>query len=221
MTNIIDWIDVIADESIKDYYKKLQEFLDLEYSTYTIYPPRYLIFNAFYQCPLNELKVVILGLDPYINPDQAQGLCFSVFNNIKTPPSLRNLLKELHNDLNIIHKNDLTGWARQGVLMLNTILTVRQGQTLSHANMGWEIFTDNILKYINENCKEIIFLLLGNHAQKKKILIDINKHYIIEASHPCGMSCYKTDKPFMGSKCFSKVNNILTNLNKNCINWDV
>lgn len=212
------WEDIINLEKDKEYYQKLQENIDLKYETSTVFPPKHKIFNAFSQTPLEELKVVILGQDPYHGFGQAQGLAFSTPKDIKNPPSMQNILKEIDNDIgeSSCLDGDLTPWAKNGVLLLNTILTVEEGKPKSHHKLGWEIFTDNIIKYISSNCKDIIFLLWGGPAISKSKLIDKEKHHILTAPHPSPLSAYRG---FFGCKHFSKTNEILENLGKNKINW--
>lgn len=214
----LTWIDIISDERQKEYYKQLMKFLDLEYEQKIIYPPRNNIFNAFILCPFNNIKVVILGQDPYFN-GEAMGLSFSVSNSLKTPSSLKNIFKELKSDLNIDHQNDLSEWAKSGVLLLNTALTVEAGKPMSHANSGWTIFTDTIIHTISKNLNNVVFLLWGKPAQSKINLIDTSKHHIITSSHPSGLSATRTNEPFIGSKCFSRTNNYLTSNGREPIDW--
>ena len=212
------WLDVINNEKKKEYYKKLKQIIDYKYETTTVYPPKNKIFNAFSLCKYDELKVVILGQDPYHQPNQAQGLAFSTPAQIKNPPSMVNILKEIQNDIgsSICIDGDLTSWAKQGVLLMNTILTVEDSKAKSHHNLGWEIFTDNIIKHISDNFENIIFLLWGNSAIAKTKLIDKNKHYILTAPHPSPLSAHKG---FFGSKHFSKTNKILKQISKKEIIW--
>ena len=215
----MEWKDIIEIEKQKEYYKNLKQFLDNEYKTKTIYPPKNKIFNAFALCKWDNLKVVILGQDPYHQPNQAQGLAFSTPKEIKNPPSMVNIFKEIYSDTNQPSKcldGDLTPWAKQGVLLINAVLTVEKAQPNSHKNKGWEIFTDNIIKYISQNKTGIVFLLWGSPAIKKSALIDKNKHFILTAPHPSPLSAYRG---FFGCKHFSKTNDILQNINKNPIIW--
>ena len=213
----ISWKNILLNEFKKDYFIKLRQFLLDEYKTNTIYPNKNLIFNALNLCSFDNTKVVILGLDPYINENQAHGLAFSTLDT-KLPPSLKNIYKEL----NIKSKSgNLTNWAKQGVLLLNSILTVQAGKTNSHKNKGWEQFTDFIIKYISENKENIVFILWGNTAIDKLDLINNNKHLIITSSHPSPLSCNKTDKPFFGSNCFTRANEYLEKNNITRINWMV
>lgn len=213
------WKEVLAEEENKSYYKKLKKEIDERYKTKTIFPSYENIFKAFYLTKLQDLKVVILGQDPYHGMGQAQGLAFSTPKQIKNPPSMVNILKEINSDLqkeSLCKDGDLTSWANQGVLLLNTILTVEESKPKSHHKLGWEIFTDNIIKYINENCQDVIFLLWGSPAIEKSKLIDENKHYILTAPHPSPLSAYRG---FFGCKHFSRTNEILKSLNKSTINW--
>lgn len=213
------WEDIIDLEKKKDYYKKLKEEIDKRYETTTVFPEKQNIFKAFYLTKLDNLKVVILGQDPYHGFGQAQGLAFSTPANIKNPPSMQNILKEIQSDLgkkSICEDGDLTPWAKQGVLLLNTILTVEEAKPKSHHNLGWEVFTDNIIKYISDNCEDTIFILWGSPAISKTKLIDTKKHHILTAPHPSPLSSYRG---FFGCKHFSQANNILKSLNKEAIIW--
>lgn len=213
------WEDIIDLEKQKDYYKKLKEEIDKRYETNTVFPEKQNIFKAFYLTKLDNLKVVILGQDPYHGFGQAQGLAFSTPANIKNPPSMQNILKEINSDLgkkSICEDGDLTPWAKQGVLLLNTILTVEEAKPKSHHNLGWEVFTDNVIKYISDNCEDTIFILWGSPAISKTKLIDTKKHHILTAPHPSPLSSYRG---FFGCKHFSQTNNILKSLNKEAIIW--
>ena len=213
------WEDIIDLEKQKDYYKKLKEEIDKRYETTTVFPEKQNIFKAFFLTKLDNLKVVILGQDPYHGFGQAQGLAFSTPANIKNPPSMQNILKEIQSDLgkkSICKDGDLTPWAKQGVLLLNTILTVEEAKPKSHHNLGWEVFTDNIIKYISDNCEDTIFILWGSPAISKTKLIDRKKHHILTAPHPSPLSSYRG---FFGCKHFSQTNNILKSLNKEAIIW--
>ena len=213
------WADIIDLEKQKDYYKKLKEEIDKRYETTTVFPEKQNIFKAFSLTKLDNLKVVILGQDPYHGFGQAQGLAFSTPANIKNPPSMQNILKEIQSDLgkkSICEDGDLTPWAKQGVLLLNTILTVEEAKPKSHHNLGWEVFTDNIIKYISDNCEDTIFILWGSPAISKTKLIDRKKHHILTAPHPSPLSSYRG---FFGCKHFSQTNNILKSLNKEAIIW--
>lgn len=222
MANILknDWKNILEDEFNKDYYQTLRNFLITEYKTRTIYPDKYDIFNALHFTSYKDIKVVILGQDPYHGPNQAHGLSFSVNPGIKTPPSLLNIYKELNSDLgcHIPNNGYLKKWADQGVLLLNTSLTVRAGQANSHKNIGWEIFTDKIISLINEKEDPVVFLLWGNNAIKKKNLITNKKHLILTSVHPSPLSA---SRGFFGSKPFSKINNFLISVNKKTIDWQI
>lgn len=213
------WEDVINLEKEKEYYEKLKNEIDKRYETSTVFPEKQNIFKAFSLTKLENLKVVILGQDPYHGFGQAQGLAFSTPSNIKNPPSMVNILKEINDDLgkkSICEDGDLTSWAKQGVMLLNTILTVEEGKPKSHHNLGWEIFTDNIIKYISDNKENVIFILWGSPAISKTKLIDTKKHHILTAPHPSPLSSYRG---FFGCKHFSQTNNILKSLNKEAIIW--
>ena len=219
MRNTIDksWNSILEDQWQKDYFIKLQSFLILEEKKYIIYPKKEKIFNAFNLCSFQKIKIVILGQDPYHGENQAHGLSFSIKKGVSLPPSLKNIFKELNSDLKIrIRENgNLSKWAEQGVLLLNSILTVRKGMAGSHKKKGWEIFTDNVIKEISKNKKGIIFILWGKYAEAKKDLIDKKKHYILQATHPSPLSAHRG---FFGCKHFSKTNKILSKNNKKIIN---
>ncbi len=213
------WKDIIENEQQKPYYGKLKEEIDKRYENSIVFPEKQNIFKAFSLTKFEDLKVVILGQDPYHRIGQAQGLSFSTPSNIKNPPSMVNILKEINDDLgkkSVCEDGDLTPWAKQGIMLLNTILTVEQGLAKSHHNLGWEIFTDNIIKYISDNKENVIFLLWGSPAISKTKLIDKNKHFILTAPHPSPLSVYRG---FYGCKHFSKTNEILKKLNKEEIIW--
>jgi uracil-DNA glycosylase len=213
------WEDIIDLEKQKDYYKSLEKEINKRYETTTVFPEKQNIFKAFSLTKLDNLKVVILGQDPYHGFGQAQGLAFSTPANIKNPPSMQNILKEIQSDLgkkSICEDGDLTPWAKQGVLLLNTILTVEEAKPKSHHNLGWEVFTDNIIKYISDNCEDTIFILWGSPAISKTKLIDRKKHHILTAPHPSPLSSYRG---FFGCKHFSQTNDILKSLNKEAIIW--
>jgi len=214
----MEWKKIIEQEKEKDYFKNLEKTIDEKYLTTTVYPPKEKIFNAFSLCPYDDLKVVILGQDPYHQPNQAQGLAFSTPKDIKNPPSMVNILKEIHSDIGSSQcdDGDLTPWAKQGVLLINAILTVEDSKAKSHKKIGWEIFTDNIIKYINEHKKSIVFLLWGAPAIEKSKLIDEKKHHILTAPHPSPLSAYRG---FFGSKHFSETNKILQSIKKEPIKW--
>ncbi len=215
----MQWKDIIELEQNKEYYQKLKTNIDKKYKNGIVYPPKDKIFYVFSQTKIENLKIVILGQDPYHGENQAQGLAFSTPKEIKNPPSMVNILKEIKSDLNrdsFCLDGDLTIWAEDGVLLLNTILTVDKSSPKSHHNLGWEIFTDNIIKYISLNMDNIIFLLWGASAINKTKLIDKSKHHILTAPHPSPLSAYRG---FFGSKHFSKSNEILKRLNKEQIRW--
>ena len=222
MANILknDWKDLLEDEFNKEYYQTLRNFLTNEYKTKTIYPDKYDIFNALHFTSYKDIKVVILGQDPYHGPGQAHGLSFSVNPGIKIPPSLLNIYKELNSDLGCYIPNNgyLKKWADQGVLLLNTSLTVRAGEANSHKSIGWEIFTDKIISLVNEKEDPVVFLLWGNNAIKKKNLITNKRHLILTSVHPSPLSA---SRGFFGSKPFSKINNFLISVNKNPIDWQI
>ncbi len=215
-----DWGPLLEEEFGKPYYLSLRKFLIHEYQTETIYPDMYDIFNALHFTPFNQVKVVILGQDPYHGPNQAHGLSFSVKPGVPLPPSLKNIFIELQNDIgcSLPNHGHLVHWAKQGVLMLNTVLTVRQGQPNSHKGRGWEIFTSKVIEVLNQKEHPIIYLLWGSHAQAKEQIIDTNKHYIIKSPHPSPLSAHRG---FFGSKPFSKTNKILNELGLEEIQWEI
>jgi len=212
------WNTIINEEQQKPYYKELETFIESEYKEKVIYPPKNKIFAAFDLTPYENLKVVILGQDPYHQKGQAQGLAFSTPSEIKNPPSMANILKEIHSDIgnSSCDDGDLTPWAQQGVLLINTVLTVEDSSANSHKKKGWEIFTDNIIKFISQNNQDIIFILWGGPAIKKTKIIDETKHHILTSPHPSPLSSYRG---FFGSKHFSKTNEILQSLGKETIQW--
>lgn len=203
-----DWQEVVGEEFGKPYYLELREFLKEQYETETVYPPKDEIWSAFEHTAYNDVKVVILGQDPYHGPGQAHGLSFSVKPGVKIPPSLRNMFKEMKEDIGceIPGNGTLTKWADQGVMMLNTVLTVRQGEANSHRGKGWEIFTDEVIRKLSARKEPVIFVLWGKPAQLKKELIDLERHDVIEAPHPSPLSA---SRGFFGSKPYSKVNSLL------------
>jgi len=215
-----DWKDYLSSEFDKDYYKNLRNFLKAEYNSNVIYPNMYDIFNALHFTSYADTKVVILGQDPYHGPKQAHGLSFSVNPGVKTPPSLVNIYKELHSDLNCYIPNNgyLKKWADQGVLLLNTVLTVRAGEANSHKNKGWESFTTQVIKTLNEKETPIVFILWGNNAISKESLITNPKHLIIKSVHPSPLSA---SRGFFGSKPFSKTNEFLISTNQKPIDWQI
>lgn len=211
------WDIILKEEFHKPYFKELGIFVKQEYKYKQIFPPYENIFDALRFTDYDEVKVVILGQDPYHGLGEAHGLSFSVHNNIKTPPSLINILKELKNDLNIERtESDLSDWAKQGVLLLNSIMTVEKDKPLSHKNKGWEIFTDTIIKKLNDREEPVIFVLWGSFARSKKEYITNKKHIILESVHPSPLSA---NRGFFGSKPFSKINNNLISRGKNPIKW--
>lgn len=211
------WFEILNDEFNKEYFKKLQSFLKNEYKSYEIYPSEDKIFNSLNHVPLDKIKVVIIGQDPYHEPGQAQGLSFSVPENVDIPPSLVNIMQEIENDLNIkCEKNgNLERWANQGVLLLNTVLTVRKGQANSHKEKGWEILTKKIIEIIGKREKPVVFMLWGSYAQKYSDLI-APQHLILKAPHPSPLSAYRG---FFGSKHFSKCNDFLIKNGETPIDW--
>lgn len=213
-----DWQEALKDEFQKDYYKKLYVKVREEYQTQVIFPPAEDIFNAFHYTPLNEVKVVIFGQDPYHNVGQAHGLCFSVKKGVDIPPSLVNIYKELQEDIgcDIPNHGDLTAWAKQGVLMMNTVLTVRAHQANSHQGIGWEEFTNAAIRVLNEQDRPIVFILWGRPAQMKRRMLTNPKHLILEAPHPSPLSSYRG---FFGSKPFSKTNAFLKANGVKGIDW--
>ncbi|CAN7685199.1 uracil-DNA glycosylase [Paenibacillus sp. LjRoot56] len=215
-----DWLTVLADEFQAPYYKALEQFLQEEYSQHTIYPPADEVFTALEWTSFEDTKVVILGQDPYHGSGQAHGLSFSVKPGIAIPPSLRNMYKELASDLDCMVPDHgyLKAWAEQGVLLLNTVLTVREALPYSHKGMGWERFTDQIIQALSAREKPVIFLLWGSHAQAKRTLIDTTRHVIITSAHPSPLSAYRG---FFGSKPFSNVNTVLNRLDMTEIDWQI
>lgn len=214
------WEELLKDEMEKDYYKKLKELLINEYNTRVVYPDAYDIYNALHYTDYKDVKVVILGQDPYHGPNQAHGLSFSVKPGVRIPPSLLNMYKELKTDLGCYIPNNgyLEKWARQGILLLNTALTVRQGQANSHRKVGWEKFTDNIIELLDQREDPIVFILWGNNAISKEPLITNKKHFIIKSVHPSPLSA---SRGFFGSKPFSKTNNFLESIGKDPIDWQI
>lgn len=212
------WKNRLNSEFEKPYFIQLTNFVKQEYGTQTIFPPSKLIFNAFELCPFNNVKVVIIGQDPYHGAGQAHGLCFSVNEGITFPPSLRNIFKELNNDLGLAipQNGDLSHWAKQGVLLLNATLTVRAHEAGSHQNKGWETFTDQVIKIVAEQKQHVVFLLWGAYAQRKGILIDKSKHLVLESVHPSPLSA---SRGFFGNHHFSKANSFLESKGLAAINW--
>lgn len=215
-----EWDEILKDEFKKEYYLKLREFLKREYATQRIYPDMYDIFNALKYTSYSDVKAVILGQDPYHGAGQAHGLCFSVKEGVPFPPSLRNIFKELYDDLGIAPPKNgtLTPWAKQGVLLMNTALTVREGQANSHRGKGWEILTDEVVRKLNEREKPIAFILWGGNARAKKSLITNPVHRVFEAAHPSPLSAFNG---FFGCRHFSKVNEFLISAGQEPINWQL
>ena len=211
------WDLVLKEELNQEYFKKLGSFVKEEYKNKTIYPQYKNIFNALRYTDYDKVKVVILGQDPYHGENEAHGLSFSVLEGVRRPPSLDNIFKELYNDLGIKRvNNNLTDWAYQGILLLNSVLTVEKDKAFSHKDKGWEIFTDTIIRKLNERKEPVIFVLWGASARNKKELIDLSKHYVIESAHPSPLSA---NRGFFGSKPFSRINKILKENNKKEIEW--
>lgn len=215
-----DWFEHLHEEFSKPYYRKLRTFLKEEYANKTIYPHMNDIFNALHYTPFAKVKAVILGQDPYHGPNQAHGLSFSVQPGIKPPPSLENIFTELHGDLGIARPRHghLMNWAKEGVLLLNTVLTVRAGQAHSHRNQGWEHFTNRVIETLNKKDHPIVYILWGRAAQSKTELINTEKHYILQAPHPSPLSAHRG---FFGSKPFSQTNELLGINGLQPINWDL
>lgn len=216
------WKEVLKDEFNKSYFEQLVHFIKTEkMAGKTVYPPGPLIFNAFQQTPFHNLKVVIIGQDPYHGPGQAHGLCFSVQAGVAPPPSLVNIYKEIQSDIGIEmdkSKGDLTSWAQQGVLLLNAALTVRANEPFSHSQIGWAQFTDAVIEKISKQRQGIVFLLWGSFAQKKQVLIDETRHHVLKAAHPSPLSAHKG---FLGCRHFSHTNELLIKNGKDPINWKI
>lgn len=215
-----EWNELLKDEFEKPYYSKLSKSVNEAFKTSTVYPPAKLVFNALQLCPFDKIKVVIIGQDPYHGYGQANGLSFSVNDGIRKPPSLQNIFKELQTDIpgfEIPESGNLESWAKQGVLMLNAVLTVKEGEPGSHKAFGWELFTDAIIKLVSDKKKHVVFLLWGNYAITKSELIDKNKHLILTAAHPSPLA----RGAFFGSKHFSKTNNYLEEKGLKPINWNL
>ena len=214
------WDELLSEEYKKEYFINLLDFIKNEYKTKTIYPKQNEVFNAFRYTDYDNVKVVILGQDPYHGPNQAEGLSFSVSNEVLKPPSLKNIFKELESDLKIPFPevNSLKKWAKEGVLLLNAVLTVEEHKPTSHKDKGWEIFTDDVIKLLNKKETPIVFILWGNYARSKKKLITNPKHLVLESAHPSPFSAYNG---FFGSKPFSKTNEFLKKNNIKEIDWRV
>ncbi|MCD7750534.1 MAG: uracil-DNA glycosylase [Lachnospiraceae bacterium] len=215
-----DWLEALKPEFRKEYYRKLYQKVQYEYQHYQVFPQADDLFNAFHLTPLHEVKAVILGQDPYHNIGQAHGLCFSVKPGVEIPPSLENIYKELHDDLGCYIPNNgyLVKWAEQGVLLLNTVLTVRAHQANSHRNIGWEEFTDAAIRVLNEEDRPIVFLLWGTPARQKKSMLHNPKHLILEAPHPSPLSAYRG---FFGCRHFSQCNDYLVKNGVEAIDWQI
>ncbi|MBV6684533.1 uracil-DNA glycosylase [Bacillus sp. JRC01] len=213
-----DWADLLDDELNKDYYQSLREWLKKEYDEHTVYPPMFDIFNAFHYTSYDDVKVVLLGQDPYHGPNQAEGMSFSVKKGVKIPPSLRNMYKELESDIGcpVPEHGSLVKWAKEGVLLLNTVLTVRDGEAHSHRNKGWERLTDHVIKTLNEREKPVVFILWGKPAQSKEKLIDQSVHFLLKSPHPSPLSAHRG---FFGSRPYSKTNQFLKKHNIPEIDW--
>ncbi len=214
------WHDLIISETQKPYFGSLKDFVDNEYATKTVYPPKEEIFNSFKLTPFDKVAVIIIGQDPYFNPNQAHGLSFSVRDGVKIPPSLQNIYKELVNDVGISMPTtgDLTFWAQQGVLLLNAVLTVEALKPLSHNKKGWEIFTEDMIKALNEDDKPKVFLLWGAKAIEKEEMINNPHHLILKATHPSPLSAYNG---FFGCKHFSQANAYLIKCGRTPIDWQI
>lgn len=215
-----DWKDILENEFKKEYFVKIKNFLVEEYNKYNVFPPKKNILNAFELTSYSDTKIVILGQDPYHQYGQAHGLAFSVNYGVRIPPSLQNMYKELKDDLGLYVPNNgyLVKWAKQGVLLLNTSLTVRENEANSHSKIGWQIFTDNVIKALNEREKPIIFILWGNNAKSKIQFINKDRHYILAGVHPSPLSA---SRGFFGCKHFSKANEILKSLGECEIDWQI
>lgn len=215
-----DWRAFLEKERLEPYFIALNTFLEHERSSHSVLPPEEDVFAAFDECPLNITKVIIVGQDPYHGQGQAHGLAFSVNPTIPIPPSLRNIFRELVSDLSLsppAHGN-LTSWAHQGVLLLNSVLTVREGEAHSHRNQGWETFTDRVIAYLNTHKTSCVFVLWGSHAQEKVHLIDSSRHHIVTAPHPSPLSAHRG---FLGSRPFSSINTYLSHTDQEPINWKI
>ena len=214
------WDKLLADEFSKDYYQNLRKKLAQEYRSHTVYPAMENIFNALKYTSYEDVKVLILGQDPYHGPGQAHGLCFSVQKGVPKPPSLKNMFKELESDLGICAPSHgcLTDWTKQGILLLNTVLTVREGEPNSHKNLGWTVFTDRIIELLNEREEPVIFVLWGRNAIDKLPLITNSRHYVLTAAHPSPLSA---SRGFLGCRHYSKINEILCSMGKKPIDWQI
>jgi uracil-DNA glycosylase len=214
------WQSLLADEFDKPYFHSLRAFVERERQEHTVFPPEHEVFSALQLTPYDEVNVLLLGQDPYHDENQAHGLCFSVRPGIKPPPSLKNIFKELRDDLGCTIPNNgyLVPWARQGILLLNAVLTVRAHEPNSHKNKGWETFTDSVIRAVNNKQSSVVFVLWGSYAQKKRDLIDTTRHTIIEGVHPSPLSA---KRGFFGSKPFSRINDVLRQSGKPAIDWQL
>lgn len=214
-----DWDDILRDEIESDYYLNLRKVLACEYKKYTVYPLKDDVFNAFRYCSYSDTRIVILGQDPYINPGEAHGLSFSVQKGVRIPPSLRNIYKEVAEDIGapIPSHGDLTYWAKQGVLLLNAVMTVRKGSSNSHKGIGWETFTDHVIGYLNEKSDPVVFMLWGNYAKKKAALITEERHKILTAVHPSPLA----GGAFAGCRHFSTANSFLQENGFTPVDWQI
>ncbi len=220
MIDLGDWNERLAPLFADERYLKIRQFLKQEYSSHVVYPDMYDLYNCFRFTPFEKVKVVLLGQDPYHNEGQAHGLCFSVKDGVKKPPSLENMLKELKSDLGFDPplSGNLTKWANEGVLLLNTALSVREHQANSHANCGWSWFTDSVISLLSEQKEHLVFILWGGNARKKTALIDKTKHFILECAHPSPLSAYNG---FFGCKHYSKTNEYLQKMGLTPIDWNL
>lgn len=210
------WHEAIKSHLPEGYFHQINDFMNEVYSKGMVYPPRDKVFKALQTTEMDQVKVLILGQDPYHGPDQAQGLSFSVPDYVPAPPSLQNILKELYSDIGEKRSHDLTPWAEQGVLLLNACLTVPAGQANGHAGLIWEEFTDAVIRLVSQEEEHVVFILWGAYARKKKSLIDASKHLIIESAHPSPLSAYRG---FFGSRPFSRTNAYLTEMGREPIDW--
>jgi len=216
----LSWKSFFNDEIQKDYFQKLMKEVEYEYDSSICFPPKDLIFNAFEKCNLNDLKVVIIGQDPYHGKGEANGLCFSVNEGVKIPPSLKNIFAEINTDFDAVllpTNGNLERWAKQGMLLLNASLTVRKDEANSHKHLKWNVFTDSLINYLSDNCENIVFLLWGSFAQKKGIKINREKHLVLECGHPSPLSANRGF--WFGNKHFSQTNTYLQSIGKRPIEW--
>lgn len=214
----VEWRELLAEEFDKEYFGELMSFVEQQSLCHTLYPPREQIFSAFRACPPSEVKVVIIGQDPYHGEGQANGMAFSVGEGVKLPPSLRNILREVREDIGdtICTSGDLTQWAEQGVLLINAVLTVRSGEAASHAGRGWEHFTDSVIEALARSRQSVVYMLWGSHAQRKGALVDRASNCVLESVHPSPLAAYRG---FFGCKHFSKANAYLESCGLKMINW--